>query len=82
MYLKTYNLEKTTLQIIKKLVEEYPDKTKTFYAQKLGISERTLFRYIKTYELESIFHNSKISRAINLLSERGYKINRNVRNLD
>lgn len=48
---EVYSLEKSELELIKKALEKYKNKRRSA-ARELGISERTLYRKIKQYDLD------------------------------
>lgn len=53
-----YNIEEVIESTIKILMNTYPDKNNRWYAEKLGVSERTFYRYIskeKTNRKRNIF---------------------------
>ena len=42
-----YNLEYVTKEVMNKLISDYPNKTKAFYAKELGITEIHFYRILK-----------------------------------
>ncbi len=73
-----YNLEDATIAIIRKMIEDNPEISIELGAKNMGISVRTLYRWMKKYDLS---FPSKIKKqtivelkAIQILKSRGYKI--------
>ncbi len=53
LFLYDYNLRDANIELIKKLFEDKPDINKYQCAKELGISVRTLYRWLKKYDLLS-----------------------------
>lgn len=67
-----YNLEQLEIATIKKCLDENKDLSLNKISKLLGISERTLHRKFKQYNLTHV--SSKISKTIEFLEKRGYKV--------
>lgn len=71
---ENYDLEQITVEIIRKLIKDYPDLTNKEYAQMLCISERTFYRWVVKYKLQRPLKKAVIESMIASLEENGYKI--------
>lgn len=72
--LDSYNLEDAIVKIVKEALLKHNGASLQEIADILGISQRTLLRYKKKYNI--IYVTSKAARAINLLESMGYKISK------
>lgn len=75
--LEDFNIEKASVKIFVKLTEDKPNLGRKTYANILGISERTIYRWIKKYDLTI----SKVEKGllnkefmINYLIQNGYSV--------
>jgi len=78
--LNNWNLEKANIAIVKKLIDEHPFKTQREYADLLGMSKRTFYRWLNKYEIK-ISDNRKLddtAKAIRLLERQGFNVRRKV----
>lgn len=78
--LNNWNLEKASIAIVKKLIDEHPFKTQREYADLLGMSERTFYRWLNKYKIK-ISDNRKLNntaKAIRLLERQGFNVRRKV----
>lgn len=78
--LNNWNLEKANIAIVKKLIDKYPFKTQREYADLLGMSERTFYRWLNKYKIK-ISDNRKLNntaKAIRLLERQGFNVRRKV----
>jgi len=76
--LNNWNLEKANIAIVKKLVNEHPFKTQREYADLLGMSERTFYRWLNKYKIK-VSDNRKLNdtgKAIRLLENQGFNVQR------
>ena len=78
--LNNWNLEKANIAIVKILIDEHPFKTQREYADLLGMSERTFYRWLNKYKIKTS-DNRKLddtAKAIRLLERQGFNVRRKV----
>lgn len=61
LQLTSYNLEEVTKQLIMHLMTNYPKLGRKGVANQLGVSERTLYRYFKEYDMDVPRRSSDVS---------------------
>lgn len=76
--LTTYDLKNAEKRIIEKCIVDNPMLPMFKLSQMLGISERTLYRLVKTYNIDakiaSPTKRKALERAKELLAEAGYDV--------
>ena len=73
--LENYDLELASIEILKHLISNNPNITRETASKMLGISTRTMFRWIDKYDIAfNVRMSARTISAINLLKNAGYKI--------
>ena len=70
----SYNIEEASIDLAALLFKDHPARTKEFYAKELGISYRTLYRWIQDGRLKAPFLTKGIQDAIEKLKKAGYEV--------
>jgi transposase-like protein len=77
--LSDFNLEKISIVVAKELIKAKPGLTRVEYAKKLGVCERTFYRWISKYKL-NVQRNTpgkkarSIDTMIKTLEKSGYEV--------
>jgi AraC-like DNA-binding protein len=72
--LEDYNIDKCTIVLIKEFIKNNSKYTYVEMAEALGISERTLYRYINRFDIPIGKNRISLVDALKVLEENGYKI--------
>ncbi len=74
--LDSYDLKEAKTAIVKKIIKDKPDISIEGAAKELGISLRTLFRFIHGTDIKFAKKSTQLTeeKAISFLKDKGYKI--------
>lgn len=72
--LEDYNIENANFAILKKILADKPKIRQHELAKELGISVRTLIRWLQRYNLKTRSRKMTVEQAIIDLEELGYEI--------
>lgn len=71
----SYNIEEASIDVAELLLKTHPGKTRKWYAEQLGCSERTLYRWVTDGRLQSVLFRTKVvENAIQILQRAGYTV--------
>lgn len=74
--LSSYNIELASVKLILELIKDKPGLTTKKYSEILGISERTIYRWIDKYNIPLKKKVTTIGRAMEILEAAGYEISK------